>query len=283
MSRVALVTGCSGGIGRALADALVAKGWIVYAGARDRASLERLEEAGAVALSLDVCDEADRVAAVRRVAAEQGRLDALVNNAGFGLHGVVEEVALDDARLQFETNFFAVARLCQLVLPGMRERGSGHILNMSSMGGRFSFPGGAYYHASKHALEALSDVLRFEVSGFGIHVVLIEPGPVRSHFGQTGIDSLGRSQGDTVYSELRESIRSGLTSTFEGPGSARSSTPEEVAAVCVEAMEASHPRPRYVVGAMAEALIEQHREEGDEAWDRFLAGLYARPGPASSG
>jgi len=122
-----------------------------------------------------------------------------------------------------------------------------------------------------------------EVGGFGIQVVLIEPGPVRTHFGRTGIDSLDRSDGDPAYSALRESIRSGLTSTFEGPGSERSSTPEEVAAVCVEAMEASHPRPRYVVGAMAEALIEQHREEGDEAWDRFLAGLYARPGPASSG
>jgi NAD(P)-dependent dehydrogenase (short-subunit alcohol dehydrogenase family) len=283
MSRVALVTGCSGGIGRALAEVLVAGGWVVYAGARDRTSLERLERAGCVALSLDVCDGADRVAAVRRVQAEQGRLDALVNNAGFGLHGVVEEVPLEDARIQFETNFFAVARLCQLVLPGMRERGCGHILNMSSMGGRFSFPGGAYYHASKHALEALSDVLRFEVGGFGIHVVLIEPGPVRSDFGRTGIDSLGRSEGNPVYSELRESIRSGLTSTFEGPGSERSSTPEEVAAVCLEAMEASHPRPRYVVGTMAEALIEQRREEDDESWDRFLAGLYVRPGPASSG
>jgi NAD(P)-dependent dehydrogenase (short-subunit alcohol dehydrogenase family) len=283
MSRVALVTGCSGGIGHALAEALVARGWVVYAGARDRTSLERLEEAGCLAVSLDVCDEADRVAAVRRVEAEQGRLDALVNNAGFGLHGVVEEVPLEDARLQFETNFFSVARLCQLVLPGMRERGCGHILNMSSMGGRFSFPGGAYYHASKHALEALSDVLRFEVGGFGIHVVLIEPGPVRSHFGRTGIDSLGRSEGEPVYAELRESIRSGLKSTFEGPGSERSSTPEEVAAVCLEALEASDPRPRYVVGAMAEALIEQHRREDDEAWDRFLASLYARPEPASSG
>lgn len=283
MSRVALVTGCSGGIGHALAEALLARGWVVYAGARDRASLERLEEAGCLAVSLDVCDEEERLAAVRRVEAEQGRLDALVNNAGFGLHGVVEEVSLEEARLQFETNFFSVARLCQLVLPGMRERGSGHILNMSSMGGRFSFPGGAYYHASKHALEALSDVLRFEVGGFGIRVVLIEPGPVRSHFGRTGIDSMARSEGNPAYAELRESIRSGLTSTFEGPGSERSSTPEEVAAICLKAMEASDPRPRYAVGAMAEALIEQRRQEGDEAWDRFLASLYARPGPASSG
>ena len=204
-----------------------------------------------------------------------------MNNAGYGLHGALEDISIDDARQQFETNLFSVTRLCQHVLPGMRTRGRGHILNMSSMGGRITFPGGAFYHASKHALEAMTDALRFEVAGFGVRVVLIEPGPVRSGFGQTGIDSLGDGECNPAYASLRESIRTGLTSTFEGPGSERSSTPEEVAAVCVQVLDETLPKPRTIVGDMAKALIEQRARDGDEAWDAFLETLYTRPGPDS--
>ncbi|MCR9095148.1 MAG: SDR family NAD(P)-dependent oxidoreductase [bacterium] len=279
-SRVALVTGCSSGIGLALAEALVASGWCVYAGARDADSLDRLASLGALAVRLDVCEAGDREAAVDRILSEQGALTALVNNAGFGLHGAVEATDLDAVRRQLETNFVGAVGLVQAVLPSMRAKGSGTILNMSSMGGRLSFPGGAFYHASKHALEAFSDVLRFEVAGFGLRVVVVEPGPVASRFGATGIDGVAEGAPD-VYAGLNESIRAGLTSTFEGPGSERSSTPEEVARVCVEALESDAPRSRYVVGAMAEGLIRQRVEMDDEAWDGFLEGLYARPGPVA--
>ena len=278
MSRVVLITGCSSGIGRALAEALAVAGWAVYAGARSAAAREQLAQAGCIPLELDVCDDSQCQSAIVRIDSEQGHLDALVNNAGYGLHGALEEVALDAARQQFETNVFSVARLCQLVLPGMRARGQGHILNMSSMGGRITFPGGSFYHASKHALEAMTDALRFEVAGFGIHVVLIEPGPVRSTFGQTGIETLVPHTRHAAYAELHAGIRAGLTSTFEGPGSELSSTPEEVAAVCRDVLEQQQPRPRYVVGEMARTLIEQRSRDGDEAWDRFLETLYPRPG-----
>jgi NAD(P)-dependent dehydrogenase (short-subunit alcohol dehydrogenase family) len=278
---VALVTGCSSGIGRALALALATEGWSVYAGVRSRSVEGELAELGCTPLALDVCSEEECRVAVERIEAEHGQVDALLNNAGYGLHGALEETSLDDARTQFETNLFSVARLCQLVLPGMRRRGQGHILNMSSMGGRITFPGGAFYHASKHALEAMTDALRYEVAGFGIRVVLIEPGPVRSAFGQTGIASLGEDSGDPAYASLRESIRAGLTSTFAGPGSELSSTPEQVAAVCLRALADPKPAPRYVVGDMAEALIEQRQRDGDAAWDTFLETLYAKPGPDS--
>ena len=275
------MTGCSSGIGRALALALSANGWTAYAGARDESVHDELAKAGCIPVTLDVTDEQQRQAAIARVESEHGPLDALVNNAGYGLHGALEEVSLDDARQQFETNVIAVARLCQLALPGMRSRGRGHILHMSSMGGRITFPGGAFYHASKHALEAMTDALRFEVAGFGVHVVLIEPGPVRSAFGQTGIDSLGPEGDDPAYAGLRESIRGGLTSTFEGPGSELSILPEEVAAVCLQVLDEQKPKPRYSVGEMAKTLIEQRTRDGDEAWDVFLETLYERPGSGS--
>lgn len=282
MSRVALVSGCSSGIGRAIASALAKAGWSVYAGARSASARQALAEMGCTPVALDVCEEAACRAAVAQAEAENGSIDALVNNAGFGLHGAVEDVSLEDARQQFETNFFSVARLCQLALPAMRAHGHGHIVNMSSMGGRITFPGGAFYHASKHALEAFSDALRFETAGFGVRVVLIEPGPVRSAFGRTGIETLKSGGVDPAYGTLRDSIRAGLRSTFEGAGSEHSSSPEDVAAVCLQALDTREPAPRYVVGAMAETLIDRRRLEGDAAWDAFLESLYAAPGAGDS-
>ncbi len=282
MPRVALVSGCSSGIGRAISHSMAEAGWSVYAGGRSAPDREALAEAGCIPVALDVCDEQQCETAVAQAQSENGWIDALVNNAGFGLHGAVEDVSLDDARRQFETNFFSIARLCQLVLPAMRARKRGHIINMSSMGGRITFPGGAFYHASKHALEAFSDALRFETSGFGVRIVLIEPGPVRSGFGKTGISTIRKEGLDPAYDALRDSIRSGLKSTYEGAGSELSSTPEEVAAVCLRALDTPDPEPRYVVGGMAETLIEQRHREGDAAWDRFLEGLYALPGAGDS-
>ena len=170
--RVALVTGCSSGIGQATAAALNQAGFTVWASARRTETLTGLVEAGCRAIQLDVDDEASMVAAIERI----GPIDVLVNNAGYGLYGPVEQVGLTEIRRQFETNVFGLVRLTQLVLPGMRARRCGRILNVSSMGGRTTLPGGGFYHASKYAVEAISDALRIEVRPFGVQVVLIEPG-----------------------------------------------------------------------------------------------------------
>src|SRR5688572_4408696 len=180
-----LVTGCSTGIGRAVAQALLASGHTVWATARRPETLADLAEAGAHVTSLDVTDEGSMRTAVDEVEAAHGAVGTLVNNAGYGEYGAVEEVSLDKVRAMFETNVFGLARMCQLVLPGMRAAGRGRILNVSSMGGRMTFPLGGYYHASKYAVEALSDALRVEVRPFGVDVVVLEPGVTRSSFEAT--------------------------------------------------------------------------------------------------
>ena len=185
VSTVVLITGCSTGIGRATATHLAASGYTVIATARRVEDLADLAAAGCRTLALDVTDEGSMRAAVDAVEASHGRIDVLVNNAGYSQSGAVESVPLARTRAQFETNVFGPLRLTQLVLPGMRRRRAGRIVNVSSMGGRLVFPGGGVYHASKYALEALSDALRYELRPFGIAVVLIEPGLIRTNFAAT--------------------------------------------------------------------------------------------------
>src|SRR5213075_2416409 len=180
-----LITGCSTGIGRATAEHLAGRGHTVYATARRPESIADLEAKGCKTLALDVTDEESMKAAVAAVEEAEGAVGALVNNAGYSQSGAIEDVPLDQVRRQFETNVFGLMRMCQLVLPGMRREGSGRIVNVSSMGGRLVFPGGGIYHATKHAVEALSDALRFEVKGFGVNVIIIEPGIIRTNFGET--------------------------------------------------------------------------------------------------
>src|SRR5215470_7080238 len=185
-----LITGCSSGIGRAAAISLHDAGLTVYATARRVDSMAGLASRGIHTLALDVTNEASMIEAVTAVEAAAGAVAVLVNNAGYGLYGPVEQLPMDEIRRQFETNFFGLVRLTQLVLPGMRKRGKGRILNVSSMGGRITLPGGAFYHASKYAVEALSDALRMEVAQFGIDVVLIEPGPVKTPWNDIAAASL---------------------------------------------------------------------------------------------
>src|SRR5881296_1871070 len=192
VSRAVLITGCSTGIGRATAEQLAARGWTVYATARRPAAIGELAGRGCKTLALDVCDEVSMRAAVEIIEAREGAVGVLVNNAGYGQEGAFEEVAMDQVRVQFETNVFGLVRLTQLVLPAMRRQGWGRIVNISSMGGKLTLPGGAFYHATKHAVEALSDALRFEVRPFGIAVVVIEPGPIKTRFGDTAIDAVRR-------------------------------------------------------------------------------------------
>src|SRR3989475_3446527 len=190
VSRAVLITGCSTGIGRATAEQLATRGWTVYAAARRPESIRDLAARGCKTLALDVCDEASIRAAVTQVEAAEGAVGLLVNNAGYGQEGPFEEVPMAEVRRQFETNVFGLVRLTQLVLPAMRRQRWGRIVNLSSMGGRLTLPGGAFYHATKYAVEALSDALRFEVRPFGIDVVVIEPGPIKTRFGDTAIESV---------------------------------------------------------------------------------------------
>src|SRR5918998_3769882 len=168
VSKAVMITGCSTGIGRATAERLARKGWRVYATARDVEKISDLADRGCELLPLDVTDEDSMRSAVSEVERREGAVGVLINNAGYSQSGAVEEVPMEKVRRQFETNVFGLVRLCQLALPGMRRQGFGRIVNLSSMGGRLTFPGGGFYHASKYAVEALSDALRFEVRGFGV-------------------------------------------------------------------------------------------------------------------
>jgi NAD(P)-dependent dehydrogenase (short-subunit alcohol dehydrogenase family) len=277
---VVLVTGCSSGIGRSTATRLAGTGHTVYASARKSADIADLEASGCRLLTLDVTDDASMVAAVDAVEAEHGAVDALVNNAGYSQSGPVEEVPIDDARRQFETNVYGVARLCQLVLPAMRERRSGRIVNLSSMGGRMTLPGGGWYHASKHAVEALSDALRFEVGPFGVQVVIIEPGVVVTEFGDTAIASAGES---TDLGGPYDTMMAGIATTFAGayakPKRGSSITTDVVAAKIEKAITVKRPKPRYVVGAQARQILAARAVLPDRAWDGFLAKQFPRPTP----
>jgi NAD(P)-dependent dehydrogenase (short-subunit alcohol dehydrogenase family) len=273
--RAALVTGCSSGIGRATALALSAKGYAVYATARRPETLAGLAAHGLETLALDVTSEASMAAAVRAVEEAHGHVEVLVNNAGYALQGPVEEVSLDAVRAQFETNVFGLVRLSQLVLPAMRAAGSGRIINVGSMGGRFTFPGGGFYHASKHAVEAISDALRLEVAPFGVHVSLVQPGPVVSAFADSAVDSVDVTEGP--YAQFTQDLVDRYREAYDGSAANLEIRPEKVADVIVRAATSSRPRARYAVGAMAKTLITSRRLLPDVAWDRVVRSTWPTP------
>jgi NAD(P)-dependent dehydrogenase (short-subunit alcohol dehydrogenase family) len=272
VSKAVLVTGCSTGIGRASAAHLADRGWQVYATARRLESLRDLEGKVAACLALDVCDEASMRAAVRTVEEREGAVGVLVNNAGYGLEGAFEETPMEAVRVQFETNVFGLVRLTQLVLPGMRRQGWGRIVNVSSMGGKLTLPGGAYYHATKHALEALSDALRFEAKDFGIDVVVIEPGPIKTAFGDTAQKNLTvlLERADSPYRRLNSAIAKGIEDAYNGKLAAFAAPPEAVARTIERAITAPHPRPRYVVTMAARTLLFLKWVLPDRMFDGFL-------------
>ena len=269
MPKIVLVTGASSGIGRATALALLGAGHTVYGGARRVQSLETLTDAGGQALAMDVTDDADLRRAVQTVLDQQGRIDVLINNAGFGLYGAAEDVPLEQARHQLEVNLFGPARLVQLALPQMRRQGGGTIVNVSSMGGEIAFPLGAWYHASKHALEAYSDALRQEVRRFGVDVVLIQPGLIRTEFGGVTSQAVRELSGHGAYRDLAEGLARSTDSVYGERG--RASDPSVVAATIRKAVESSSPRPRYPVGYMARPLLALNRFLPARAFDRVAS------------
>jgi NAD(P)-dependent dehydrogenase (short-subunit alcohol dehydrogenase family) len=275
-----LITGCSSGIGRATALRLAARGrWTVYATARRISAVSDLAGAGCHTLELDVTDEASLARAVETVEEADGGIAALVNNAGYSQSGAVETVPIERIREQFETNVFGLVRLTQLVLPGMRRRRAGRIVNIGSMGGRLVFPGGGVYHATKYALEALTDALRFEVRGFGVHVVLIEPGLIRTKFGERANAAMQDAIVEDDYQAFhREVARLTRHAAEQGMAARLAGTPDDVAATIERALTVAKPRTRYTVSPSATLFIAQRRLFGDRAWDRFLARVYPSPG-----
>lgn len=282
--QVVLITGCSSGIGRATAMRLARAGWTVYATARNPETLGDLVPLGCRTLALDVTNDASTQDAVETIMRLSGRIDALVNNAGYSQSGPLELLAMDTVRRQFETNVFGLLRLTQLVLPGMRARRHGRIVNIGSMGGRLTFPGGGAYHATKHALEALSDALRFEVAGFGIHVVLIQPGLIRTQFSRAASASLaGLGTGETgPYGAFTKAVARITTESYEkGSLAPLGGDADAVAAVVEAALTARDPKPRYRVTPSASLLMALRALLSDRLWDAFLRRTYPRPGQSA--
>lgn len=273
--RAVLITGCSTGIGRATAARLARRGWTVYATARRPETIKDLADAGARVLALDVTDDQSIRDAVDTVVDEVGAVSVLVNNAGYGLEGPFEETPMDEVRRQFETNVFGLVRMCQLVLPGMRNAGRGRIVNISSMGGRLVFPGGGAYHATKYAVEAISDAMRFEVRGFGVHVSVIEPGLIKTSFGETAVGSV--PQEDGPYAAFNTAVAANTASAYEGALSKLGAGPDAVAKAIERAITSRRPRTRYPVTASARFFIAQHALLPDRAWDAVVGTSFPRP------
>ncbi len=280
-SKAVLITGCSSGIGRATALRLARGGWSVYATARRPDSIADLAEAGARTLALDVTDEASMRAAVLAVEEAEGAVGVLVNNAGYSQSGAVETVPLEAARRQFETNVFGLAALTQLVLGKMRAQRWGKIVNLSSMGGRLTFPGGGWYHASKHALEALSDALRFEVAGFGIDVIVIEPGLITTEFGEaaaSAVADVSSSVDEGPYTSFNAAVGALTKGAYEGPMRRLGGGPDRVAATIEKAITARRAPTRVTVTPSAKMMLGTRKLLTDRAWDSSMRRQFPQPG-----
>jgi NAD(P)-dependent dehydrogenase (short-subunit alcohol dehydrogenase family) len=283
--KAVLITGCSSGIGRATALRLSQGDWIVYATARRLDSIEDLAQAGCRTLQLDLTDEASMQRAVGRIEADCGTVSALVNNAGYSQSGTIEETSIELIRRQFETNVFGLARLTQLVLPGMRRSRYGRIVSVGSMGGKLTFPGGGYYHATKHALEAFSDALRFEVSGFGIDVVLVQPGLIRTEFAEAAVAGVPKQHSDSPYLALMAKVKQATQDSYtKGVLSKLGGSSDDVARTIEKALLADKPKTRYPITVSARIFLWLRTLLGDRGWDSFLARHYPRPGqPGEAG
>jgi len=279
-NRVAIVTGASSGIGEATARRLQAMGYTVYAAARRVDRMAGLGRDGIRVRALDVTDDASMTAFVERIVAESGRIDVLVNNAGYGSYGAVEDVPLAEARRQFEVNVFGLARLTQLVLPHMRARRAGHVVNISSIGGKIYEPLGGWYHATKFAVEGLSDSLRVEVAPFGIHVVVIEPGAIKTEWSGIAAAGVRSTSGRTAYAEQADLVANLLTAADAHPRLV--SPPEVIADAVARAVTARRPRTRYAVGGGAKPMLLVRRLLSDRAFDRFIVATFRAVGRRST-
>lgn len=258
---IILITGASSGIGKASAEALLAQGHTVYVAARRVDAMQDLARLGAHPLKMDITQEADIEQVASTIEARHGAVDVLINNAGFGMYGAVEDTTIADARYQFEVNLFGMARLTQRLLPAMRQKRAGTIINVSSMGGKIYTPLGAWYHATKHALEGWSDCLRLELSSFGIHVVIIEPGMIGTEFTDVLMAPMLKRSGQGPYAALAQAVANAKVAM---------SPPSVIARVMVQAVAARRPKTRYVAGKMARPLLFARKWLGDRLYDRLI-------------
>ncbi|HET6448277.1 MAG TPA: oxidoreductase [Conexibacter sp.] len=283
VSKAVLITGCSSGIGRATARRLAASGWTVYATARRLESIADLEAAGCRTLALDVTDEDSMVAAVGQIEQTHGAVGVLVNNAGYSQSGAIETVPLDAVRRQFETNVFGLARLTQLVLPQMRDQRWGKVVNLGSMGGKLVFPGGGWYHATKHALEAVSDALRFEVRGFGIDVILLEPGLITTEFGNAAVASMSEVDGTEAaatadpYAKFNATVGAATQGAYDGPLRLLGAGPERVAKVIERSIRKRRAPTRVTITPSAKLSIPSRRLMPDRMWDAMMRAQFPTP------
>lgn len=266
-NKVILLTGASSGIGYDTAVALAQQGHKVYAAARRVERMEPLRQYGIVPLKMDVTDEASMKEGVNTLLDAEGRIDVLINNAGYGYFGAVENVPMDDARNQLEVNVFGLARLCQLVLPTMRAQHSGRIINTASVAGRSVFYYGGWYHVSKYAVESLSDAMRMELKPFGIDVVIIEPGAIKTNWGIIAADHLIESSKGTAYEQTGTMMANNLRNMYL---SNTISDPAVVRKAIVRAVNARRPCTRYRIGRMANAIVFFHWLLPTRWWDAFL-------------
>ncbi len=253
--KIILITGASSGIGYQTAEILARQGHTVYGAARRTEKLNRLKPCGVIPIEMDVTSEVSMEHAVCSILNQSGKIDILINNAGYGSFGTVENVSIDEARRQFEVNLFGMARLIQLVLPSMREQHSGRIINISSMGGRLVSFMGAWYHATKYAVEALSDALRMETAEFGIMVSLIEPGLIKTDWGHIAADHLAESSHGSVYEKQAKKTSDGIKRQYS---SRMPSNPKIVSNAIVKAVNSMHPKSRYLIGFGAKPLVFAH-------------------------
>ncbi|MEL7351771.1 MAG: oxidoreductase [Cyanobacteria bacterium P01_A01_bin.116] len=271
VANVVLVTGASSGIGEAITRQLLQDGFTVIAAARNIENMRALEALGAHRLCMDLADEGSIQTAVNGIIATYGGVDILINNAGFGCYGSVEDTPIFDARYQFEVNLFGLARLTQLLLPAMRQKGTGKIINMSSIiGGKLYTPLGAWYHASKHALEGWSDCLRLELSPLGIDVVIVQPGIVHTQVGDSLTGPMLKRSGDGAYAPLANSIAKATHKIDNNSNKTKNSSPAVVANLVSAAVRARRPKTRYAAGKSARLLLWLRKWMGDRTFDRII-------------
>lgn len=250
MEKTVLVTGASAGIGKATAIYLAQSGYNVYGAARRVEKMQDFKDYGIKPIALDITLDESIEACVEMILKAAGSIDVLVNNAGFGSEGAIEDITMQDAKYQMEVNVFGAMRLTQLVLPKMRQNNYGKIINISSVGGKIALPLGGWYHASKFAIEALSDSMRMEVKPFGIDVIVIEPGGIKSEWGDIALESLVRVSGNSAYKEMVKGAENGFRKT-----ESTNSDPIVIARLIKKGIEADKPKTRYAGGSMAKLLL----------------------------
>jgi short-subunit dehydrogenase len=263
-NKVALITGASSGMGKDFSLRLLDEGYIVYGAARRIERMSDIEGAGGHPIKLDITDDSSIVATVDQIIKEQGRIDVLINSAGYGSYGAIEDVPIEEAKRQFEVNIFGLARLTQLVLPQMRKNNFGKIVNISSIGGKICSPLGGWYHATKYALEGLSDCLRFETKQFEIDVIIIEPGGIESEWGDIAVKSAMERSGSTAYSETAKGFKK-IMETFK-----KQAPPKVISDLVMKALRAKNPKTRYSAGTAAKPMLFMRKILSDRMFDNLF-------------